>query len=54
LTGLALAALTGFQLDQKVAAIGPMILGPLANNDVFSMVIFILLGYSLYRFAIKK
>lgn len=54
LTGLALAALTGFQLDQKVAQIGPMILGPLAHNDVFSMVVFIILGYSLYRFATKK
>jgi uncharacterized oligopeptide transporter (OPT) family protein len=54
LCGLALAALTGFQWDEKVASIGPMIFGPLAGSDLYAMVIFVLLALSLYRFAGKK
>jgi hypothetical protein len=54
LAGLALAAFTGLEVDEKVAAIGPGILGPLAENDLFSMLIFSLLALSLYRYAKRR
>ncbi len=54
LAGLALAAFTGFEIDEKVAAIGPQLLGFLAENDLFAMIIFGLLAFSLYRYGTKK
>jgi putative OPT family oligopeptide transporter len=54
IVGLALAAFTAFQLDEKVGSIGPSILGHwLTENDVFAMIIFGLLAFTLWRFALK-
>ena len=53
LAGLALAGFTAFQMDEKVA-IGPRIIGWLASNDIFAIIIFSALAYSLYRFAVKR
>jgi putative OPT family oligopeptide transporter len=50
LAGLALAALTAFQVDEAVA-IGPRIIGWLAQSNVFGMVMFSGLVYTLYRYA---
>jgi len=41
-------------LDEKVGSVGPRIFGHLAENDMYAMVIFFLLAFSLYRFARKK
>jgi len=52
--GLALAAFAGFEMEETVGSIGPAILGWLANNNLFSMIVFLALGFSLYRFARRQ
>ncbi len=53
LAGLGIAALTGFELEEAVA-VGPKILGALATNHVFAVVIFAVLCFWLYRVGSKK
>jgi hypothetical protein len=53
LAGLALAAFTAFQLDESVA-IGPRLIGWLTQSNVFAIVIFSGLAYSLYRYASNR
>lgn len=54
LAGVALTTLTGFEVDDDVARIGPMITGHLAESSIFAMLIFVLLAFSLYRYARRK
>lgn len=53
LAGLGIAALTGFELEEAVA-VGPRILGVLAENHVFALAVFAGLCYWLYRVGSAK
>src|SRR5262249_36469131 len=53
LAGLALAPPTYYKLNE-VLAIGPKIVPWLAQSNVAALIIVLALGYSLYRYAMKK
>ena len=53
LAGLALAAITGFDIEHMVA-IGPKISAWFANNNVIGLAIFGFLAYSVFTFGKKK
>jgi putative OPT family oligopeptide transporter len=53
LAGLALAAVAGFELEEKMG-IGVKAFPALANSNGFGLFVFLLLAYTLYRFGSKR